>query len=293
MNDVVKENDIELADDVSGDELKTNPVNDQFATIEATDNLPIMAGQPQQLSPIQQMQQMKQLDFTVADMKDMLALQKEYEANEAYKAFNLALAGFKSETIEIIKDRRVAYENKDTSVTSYNHASLGNIVEITTPFLSKHGFSHRWIMDQADGGIYVSCILTHKAGHSESTKLHASPDNSGGKNAIQAVASTVTYLERYTFLAITGLATKDQDDDGNASGTHQSADYEHITPDQANEIYAKLDDNELNKQVLIDWLGNKFTGVEKIEDIPAANIDMVMMRIDGAIKNKNKKDEDL
>jgi hypothetical protein len=51
-------------------------------------------------------------------------------------------------------------------------------------------------------------------GHSERTPLEASPDASGGKNGIQAVGSTVTYLQRYTLLSATGMAVQDQDDDG-------------------------------------------------------------------------------
>ncbi|MNL48938.1 ERF superfamily protein [compost metagenome] len=43
--------------------------------------------------------------------------------------------------------------------------------------------------------------------------MQAMPDNSGKKNAIQQVASTITYLQRYTLLAATGVATKGQDDD--------------------------------------------------------------------------------
>jgi hypothetical protein len=52
-------------------------------------------------------------------------------------------------------------------------------------------------------------------GHSEEgAVLEGAPDTSGSKNSIQAVGSTVSYLERYTLLAATGLAAKDQDDDG-------------------------------------------------------------------------------
>jgi hypothetical protein len=39
-------------------------------------------------------------------------------------------------------------------------------------------------------------------------------DDSGNKNKIQQAGSTVTYLQRYTLLAVTGLSTQDQDDDG-------------------------------------------------------------------------------
>ena len=174
---------------------------------------------PVQLSPIEMIQQLKSAGLEVADMKEMLALQKEYEENEAKKAFNLALAEFKSEDIFIEKDKNVSYTT-DKGTTAYNHATLGNIVAIAVPFLSNHGFSHRWDMKQTEGGVIrVEFILTHKLGHSEGTGLQAGLDQSGGKNNIQALASTVTYLERYTFLAGTGLAAADQDDDGQAAGS--------------------------------------------------------------------------
>jgi hypothetical protein len=43
-------------------------------------------------------------------------------------------------------------------------------------------------------------------------------DQSGNKNAIQAIASTVTYLERHTAVAITGVAVSDEEDDDGAGG---------------------------------------------------------------------------
>jgi hypothetical protein len=66
--------------------------------------------------------------------------------------------------------------------------------------------------------IRVTCVLQHVLGHGERVTLQAAPDQSGNKNHIQAVGSTVTYLERYTLLASTGLAAKDQDDDAEAGG---------------------------------------------------------------------------
>ncbi|MCK4705862.1 MAG: ERF family protein [Gammaproteobacteria bacterium] len=174
----------------------------------------LMPATAQSLSPIQMIQQLKESGLEVSDMKEMLALQKEYEAHEAKKLYNIALAAFKAEDILIQKDSTVAYGEGD-KFTTYNHATLGNIVGIAVPFLSKHGFSHRWSMEQLEGGmIRVTFHLTHKGGHSEMTSLQSGADQSGGKNNIQAIASTVTYLERYTFLGGTGLATVDQDNDG-------------------------------------------------------------------------------
>jgi hypothetical protein len=42
--------------------------------------------------------------------------------------------------------------------------------------------------------------------------MSAPPDTSGSKNPIQAIGSTQSYLERYTALALLGIATKDMPD---------------------------------------------------------------------------------
>jgi hypothetical protein len=99
---------------------------------------------------------------------------------------------------------------------------LGNVTATIVNGLAKHGFSHRWDTEQLDGGkIAVTCILTHKLGHSESTVLSSTKDDSGKKNNIQQMASAITYLQRYTLLAATGLATHDQgDDDGQGAEEH-------------------------------------------------------------------------
>ena len=78
---------------------------------------------------------------------------------------------------------------------------------------------HAWDVAHEAGMISVTCTLTHSMGHSESVTMPpVAPDNSGKKNSIQQVASAITYLQRYSLLAITGLAAKDQDDDGIATG---------------------------------------------------------------------------
>jgi hypothetical protein len=87
------------------------------------------------------------------------------------------------------------------------------------PALSKHGFSYSWATRQERDGrsivwIEVTCTLKHRLGHSESVTLGGPPDISGNKNPIQQVVSTVTYLERHTLKAITGVSEKGEDDDG-------------------------------------------------------------------------------
>jgi len=141
-------------------------------------------------------------------LEKLMALQERWEANEARKAFTVAMSDFKAAGLVVTKDKSVAYTG-----TSYTHASLGNVCATIGAELSKHGLSFRWNTEQVANKIRVSCTLTHIGGHSESVSLESAPDDSGKKNQIQQIASAVSYLERYTLLAITGTATQDQDDD--------------------------------------------------------------------------------
>lgn len=150
----------------------------------------------------------------LANLDKMLDLQIKWEANEARKAFVAAMASFKAEPMEILKRRLVEFTTRDGDVTSYKHAELADVTDAVVPVMGKHGLSHRWDVKQEGSSITVTCTITHALGHSESVSLTAAPDASGKKNAIQQVASTVTYLQRYTLLSATGMATKGMDDDG-------------------------------------------------------------------------------
>ena len=149
-------------------------------------------------------------------LEKLLMLQEKYDAMQAKKAYNQAMSDFKANPPEIDKDKTVSYQPKEGRAVKYNHASLYNVTSKINSALSKYGLSASWTTKQ-NGVIVVTCKITHSKGHSEETTLSAAADASGSKNAIQAIGSTITYLERYTLLALTGLATCDGDDDGVAS----------------------------------------------------------------------------
>jgi hypothetical protein len=149
---------------------------------------------------------------SVETLEKLMALQERFEANEAKKEFALAMAAAKSEIRPIIKKQRVSFETKAGETTSYQHESLDDISNVVDPILSRHGLSYRYRAAQSEGGIAVTCVIEHQRGHSEETTLSAFRDESGKKNAIQAVGSTATYLQRYTLKLALGLSTaKDTD----------------------------------------------------------------------------------
>lgn len=147
-------------------------------------------------------------------IKDLMDLHERWEKAEALKAYNKALAAFKAEAVEVLKNKRVHFTNKAGTVTDYKHAELSDVIEAVAPALSKHGFSWGWKTRQEGHGIEVSCELRHELGHFETVTLRAPADDSGGKNSVQQIVSTVTYLERHTLKAICGIAEKGQDNDG-------------------------------------------------------------------------------
>lgn len=176
---------------------------------------------PAETTPDQLLAVAVQRGDPVEKIEKLLELKERYEAQEARKAYTAAMAEFKRNAPVIFKDKQVNYENRDGTMTRYNHATLGAIALVIAESLGKFGLSHRWETEQEGAEITVTCIVTHELGHSEQTVLSAAPDTSGGKNSIQAVGSTNTYLQRYTLLAATGLAALEgigSDDDAVAAG---------------------------------------------------------------------------
>ena len=143
-----------------------------------------------------------------ATMREMLALQREWEAGEAKRAYTAALVGLHRALPRAIgHDKKVSFD--DGKTIAYTHASLAKVFEEVVPILNEHGFTHSFQPGNDDRGVTVTCRLTHQDGHSEESTLRAPPDKSGSKSTAQAVVSTVTLLKRHCLLSMLGIATKD------------------------------------------------------------------------------------
>lgn len=145
-----------------------------------------------------------------ATMRELLAVQREWEAGEARKAFTRAKADLKRSLPTVIgKDTTVDFTSKSGIRTHYTHASLAHVMNVVTEHLTAHGFDLSWIPAITERAVTVTCRLTHSEGHHEEATLAAPADTSGNKNPAQAIASTVTLLQRYTALSLLGIATAD------------------------------------------------------------------------------------
>jgi hypothetical protein len=208
-----------------------------------------------QATPAETIQLALNKGANLKEIAELMTLQERWEKNEALKAYNQAMSDFKANPPEINKDKTVGYDSKTGGKVGYKHASLYNVTEKINSALSKHGLSASWTTKQ-NGAIAVTCKITHVKGHSEETTLSAQADTTGAKNSIQAIGSTVTYLSRYTLLALTGLATFD-DDDGQTAGV------EYIDDKQKSQLVDML----TVKNVKIDFFCSKFN-IETLEKLP-------------------------
>ena len=207
-------------------------------------------------SPAAMMQMAQSRGMTAVELKELLQVQKEWEANEARKAYFAAVAAFKENPPEILKDK------KNSQFNDSGYTSLGNLLKTVNPALGKHGLSASFEISQGTEIITVTCKLSHSMGHGESVSSSAPPDKSGGnsKNPIQQIKSTITYLKGVTFESVTGLAATDAnlDDDGNAAGSPQEV----ISMDQATEITDLINETKSNIPAFLKWI--KADSVETI-----------------------------
>jgi len=167
------------------------------------------------VTPMQMIDRAMASGATVETLTKLMDLQERWEKNEARKAFHEAFSAFKAEAVEVIKSTAITAG----PLNGRKYADLATAVDAATPKLSQHGLSAAWkVTKDEKEWIEVTCSLTHVMGHSESVSFGGPPDTGGAKNAIQARASSMNYLQRYTFLAVCGLAAKNADDDGSGGG---------------------------------------------------------------------------
>lgn len=226
-----------------------------------------------QASPAEMIQSAISNGVDLDKLEKLLELQERWEKNNAIKAYNKAMADFKANAPKIDKDRKVAYTTVKGNV-GYSHASLANVVDKISAELSKHGLSASWRSTQNGKDVTITCRIAHELGHFEETSITAGADDSGAKNSIQAIGSTISYLQRYSLLSLTGLATHDQDTDG-------------IVADE------KLDENKM--KIIADMVKElypdpakflEFMKVEKIEDIKSSDFSKAKLALESRKKVK-------
>jgi hypothetical protein len=188
-------------------------------------------------------------------LEKLFALQERYEASQAKKAFNNAIADAKAKIKPIVKNRKVDFTSQKGR-TNYEYEDLAAIAEAVDPILASHGLSYRHRSQQDGTKLSVTCIISHRDGYFEETTLTAENDNSGNKNSIQAIGSAATFLQRYTLKLALGLAAT-KDDDGKKADAPTT-----ISEKQLTELISLADDLNADKARFCE-----FFNIESFADI--------------------------
>lgn len=177
----------------------------------------------------------------MAVLEKLMDLQERWEGNQARKAFDAAMAAARAEIKPILKNRLVDHDTKAGGRKTYRHEDLAEIARSVDPVLARHGLSYRFrTTAEVNEPIRVTCVVSHRDGYSEENSLPGPRDESGNKNSLQSMGSTLTYLQRYTLKAALGLAASN-DDDGKASGVNEC-----LTDEQVSSLFSLIAETNSN-----------------------------------------------
>jgi len=157
-------------------------------------------------------------------LRELLAVRREWQADEAKAAFNKAVSEFQRRA-PIVEKLDVAYDKP--------YAKLDRIWRTIRPLLTELGLSVTWqICEVRDALIHVEGQLRHMDGHGEKLTMDLTiPEAIKGMNKAQQLGSAHSYAKRYAMCGALGVVTgEDSDDDGNGAGTV------YVTDEQAEEI---------------------------------------------------------
>jgi hypothetical protein len=225
------------------------------------------AEEPRSLTPPEMLSQALASGASADTLAKLMELQERWEARQSKQMFDDALAKAKSEIPAIIKDAKVDYKADGKPRVNYQYETFAAIDKVVRPILQNHGLHYRFRTESAPQAVTVTCII-EGFGHGEENSLTAPSDNTGGKNSVQAIGSTVQYLQRYTLKAGLGLAVMNKDDDA------RGAEGGYINEESVKQIRERLAAIGADEAGFCDYIGAE--SVEKILTVQTKQVNAVL-----------------
>lgn len=151
-------------------------------------------------------------DMDVAKLAKLIEMQERVVRTQAEAAFNAAFAAMQGALPTVIERGR--------GDKGMSYAPLEDVIETVRPVLRAHGFalSHRTEWPEK-GVVRIVGLLAHELGHTRTSEFVSAADQTGSKNAVQALGSTISYGRRYTTADLLCIVTRrGADDDGASAG---------------------------------------------------------------------------
>jgi ERF superfamily len=192
----------------------------------------------------------------VDKLERLLGMYERITARSAQAEFTAALAELQPK-LPVIGHKGEILNKAGNVVSTY--ARWEDINDAIRPVLAEHGFALSFKIGRTDDGRpSVTGVLSHRAGHREETTMVLPVDDSGFKNAIQSVGSSVSYGKRYTTLALLNITSRGEDDDG------QAASREPISEKQRDQILALIEANGFSVRRFC-----RYFKIQAVADLPA------------------------
>jgi hypothetical protein len=157
-------------------------------------------------------------DVDISKMERLLDMQERVMSKEAEMAFFADMSALQDVMPTIKKEGEIRVKGELRS----RYARFEDILGQTKSLLREYGFSVAFKSNFIDGQLEVTGTLSHQAGHHESTTMRLPFDDSGSKNKVQMIGSSVSYGKRYVYCMLLNINISEDDDDGNAADTKNS-----------------------------------------------------------------------
>lgn len=206
-------------------------------------------------------------------LERLMQMHERMQARTAEQEFNAAMAQMQCEIPTV-------FEGAVNLHTKKSYATLDDINRTLKPVMQRHGFAITFKVEQVTGGLSITGILMHRAGHREQTSMVLPIDKGAGRNDVQAVGSSTTYGKRYVMCALLNITTGDQvDDDAQTAQPGPS-----ITAMQVKQIEAVL------AKVSAKAKQNFESIYPDVELIPRSQFDDILNKLTKAAKNNAPKE---
>jgi len=200
----------------------------------------------------------------VDKMERLFALKERMDAQARATAYAAALCNVQALGIRVTQHGTISY-GQGKATTKF--AKLEDIDDALCGPMAKEGLSLTVSAPVMAGGLLmVTGTLRHRDGHKEEVILPLPPDKSGGKNEVQAMASTILgYGRRLMLKSFFRVIEVGEDRDGDMAPKT-------ITQKQADELNDILDEiGSGEKARFLRW-----AGVDKLADVTAAKFETGM-----------------
>lgn len=235
------------------------------------------------------LEELRQISTRIEDIKstNVDTSPRPYHSSEVEKLYE-ALAKAQGEM-------KLAQRDSENPYFKSSYANLGSVIMASRTFLAKHGLSiyHRQELN-SDGQSILVGTLAHSSGQYIESRYRVTPT----KNDIQALGSYMTYLRRYSYVALCGMA--DTDDDGEAAVAEsretfakgvalntkynpKGESFETLSKDQIEEMEYELAEYPDIAEQILDRLH-----IQSIADIPKSKYRAAITRVREIKELRNK-----